>query len=997
MAITIEFLHLVLLDAVFVVILLLALLPLFKFKRAAFAVLKRNFVGYFSSPTGYVFLCLFVALSSFAAFWPHEFFTANLANLNQLNKYLPYIMLVFIPAITMSIWSEERRQGTDELLLTLPAGDFDIVIGKYLAAAAIFTASLLFSQLSNYAVLLSLAMGEVDLGLFLATYVGYWLTGLAMLSIGMVASFLTKNLTIGFILGLIFNLPLVFMKMADAILPSKTVNFMPGTNFARIFSNWSVSAQFDAFGRGVVSLSSVIYFCMIIAVGLYLSMVLIGARHWYGGRDGNSLFWHYLARVTSLFVIALGVTAFFSSHDLIRMDMTDGKISSLSPDTKTLVRNLEVERPIHIDAFISGEVPEQYVKTRLNLISMLKEFEAMAGDNITVNIHNNLEPFSEEAALAEEQFGIRPEPIRTRSRGAIVDEEIILGAAFQCGLQKVVVPFFDYGVPVEYELIRSINTVARTGRKRLGVVRTDAQLTGGFSFAMGQPQQIPKQAIIEELEKQYDVSDVDLTQPVAPDQYDVILAVQPSSLAPEAMDNLIELIKAGTPTAIFEDAVSYFRPEIPGTGQPKQPPGGMFGGMNNRPLPKARIEKLWEVLGITSPGAPGGRAGLFQPDLVWQKYNPYPKLNIQGIPDEWLFVREEPGEEEGLINPKNAITSGLDELFFPFATAIEPTPDSELKFTKLVTTRDLSGTINYDQFVQFQREPNMLKSFRRQRGHLTLAAHIQGGTETAETNADQTAGDAEAETANDDSASETTDTEQAAAEDSSAEEPGEEAKPQINVVYVADIDLMIPAFLRIRARPDEQEDVKWQFENVTFLLNIVDVLSGDTDYIPIRKHKPHYSTLRVVEARVDEAREREFMQAAEFQKKYDEAVEEAERENDATLQKFQDIVDELQKKQREGEEINQVELREKMARLGEQQQVLKRRLEIKKQRFERERERAVERIQRDVDLEIQRTQFVYKIWAVAIPWIPPFLVGVVVFVRRRLREREGIEKSRLRT
>ena len=231
-------------------------------------------------------------------------------------------MLVFIPAITMSIWSEERRQGTDELLLTLPAGDFDIVIGKYLAAAAIFTASLLFSQISNFTVLLSLAMGDVDLGLFLTTYLGYWLTGLAMLSIGMVASFLTKNLTIGFILGLIFNMPLVFMKMAD-VLPSK-VNWplLSNVNLSRLVSDWSIASQFDPFGRGVISLSSVVYFVLIILVGLYLSMVLIGARHWYGGRDGQSLLGHYLVRSIAMVVAGAerGRVLLGSRPDAVRHD-----------------------------------------------------------------------------------------------------------------------------------------------------------------------------------------------------------------------------------------------------------------------------------------------------------------------------------------------------------------------------------------------------------------------------------------------------------------------------------------------------------------------------------------------------------------------------------------------------------------------------------------------------------------------------------------------------
>ncbi|ADB16443.1 multi- copper enzyme maturation ABC-type transport system permease component-like protein [Pirellula staleyi DSM 6068] len=972
-AVLLEMLKLFAVDLLFIGLLAALLLPLAMYRRAAFAVLKRNFVSYFSTPTGYVFLCFFVMATSIAAYWPDAFFVNNLANLDQLSMRLPPIMLLFVPAITMSVWAEERRQGTDELLLTLPATDFDIVLGKYLSAAAIFTVSLLFSQLSNFAVLVSLTLGDVDIGLFFTTYFGYWVMGLAMVALGMIASFISSNLTVSFILGAIFNSILVALAYASVIIGSPAR--------AQSIAHWSVSQRFDDFGRGVVSLSSTMFFASIVMVGLYITIVLIGWRHWFGGKDGKQfILLHFIVRVLALIALLVGVNSILYQFDFIRLDLTEGQVSSLSSDTKKLLRSLGSEgdnRPIVVNAYMSAVVPDEYVKVKYNLVSMLKELERQAGSRVRVRLHDNLENFSDEAVKAEEEYGIRRQTVISRASGAVSEEEFILGVAFTCGLEQVVIPFFTPGVPVEYELIRSISTVAKGDRKTIGVVKTDAQMFEGFSLAGGQPQRIPEQMIIDELRRQYKVEEVDPATPIDTTKYDALLIVQPSTLGPEALANVVNAVQAGQPAAIFEDPAPVVLQSAVGTAMEKQPQGMM--GMGGPPAPKGDIRRLWNVLGIE----PVGDNGREVPGLVvWQDYNPYPRFQqLSGIGPELVFVRDEaPGATGKAFNRSEAVVAGFEELLIPFPTAINPAANSKLVFTELIATgNEKVGTVDFKKLNEAGRD---LLSMRQARGDFTnrkyvLAAWIRGAKTDDEKAADKEADKKEGDKKSPDAPESVTG----------------KAKP-INVIYVCDIDMLDSQFVNLRNQPDQENN--FRFDNVPFVLNVIDAVAGDDRFLQIRSRKPRHSTLRTIETRTAAARNDEMVAAKKYDDEYNKRKDEAKAESDKARAKLQQIITDLENDRKEGKVVDPAEYNTRLQSLALQQQVAERRLAVKNQRLAIERDRQLREIERMRDQEVKSMQNDYKIWATTLPPIPPLLVALVVWARRRIREREGVSRNRMR-
>ncbi len=908
------------------------------------AIFKRDFISYFSNPTGYVFICVFVMLSALAAFWPPEFFNNNLANLDQLSKWMPFILLVFIPAITMSTWSEERRQGTDELLLTIPATDMDVVLGKYKANVAIFTVALLFSMFSIWLVF-SWGLGTPDAGLFLCTYLGYWFLGIAMLAIGMVASFLTKNLTVGFVLGMLLNAPLAIFGVADWIVKD--------AGAAQLISRWSADAQLADFERGVISLSGVTYFVSIAVVMLYLCMVLIGKRHWGTGEDGDSRWGHYLGRALALLVVFGGLNVFFSNYNSLRADVTTEQINSLSKGTEELLgelRNNDDVDTIVVDAYVSPQVPSEYAAHKLNLLGTLQELESMSGGKIRTNIYE-IENFSEEAATADTAFGIAPQRINAMQRGVMTQEEIFMGLAVRHKLDKVVVPFIDKGIPIEYELVRSITTVAQDTRKRVGVIKTDVELFGGFS--MQGPSE--ESQLVTELRKQYDVVEVDPEQPIT-DDFDVLLAVQPSATSPEAMNNIVAAVQRGVPIAVFEDPMPAFW-GAPGTGQPRMAGGGgpmaMFGGGQQQP--KGDINQLWKLLGIE----------MYPDEVILQEYNPYKDYPF---PPDFVFI------DEGLaaygtpqpFNMDQPLSAGMSQVLTIRPGAIRHDDSSKLKFAPLAVTGTLTATVPFDVLQRMEDTSNIPLEQVSTKESYVISALIEGEYE----NTDDLAGSLKLE--------------EDASDAGGADKLAAVVKTPIKAVVVSDIDCLANAFFEIRARGEQSmpnfSDL--DFQNVAYVLNTLDYLAGDDRFVDIRKRTRPHRVLTKIEEATKESRET-------FREVIDKARTDVDDRKQEAQQEFSQKIASI----RDNPNLTE---QEKGMRVVLEQERGSRKLQREIDRMEKDLNREITQTQRKLDRVVRGVQDRYKLYAFILPPILPILLGILVYFHRRNAEREGVAKTRLR-
>lgn len=232
---------------------------------------KRELLAYFASPVAYVVIVIFLLLTGFFTFMLGGFFERGEATLTSFFIWHPWLYLFLVPAVGMRLWSEERRSGTMELLLTMPITPWQAIVGKFLASWIFLAIALILTfpiaLTVNY-------LGSPDNGVIFGSYVGSWLLAGSYLAISCMTSAMTRNQVISFIISVVLCFLLIL------------VGFPPVTNFlyqvlnfkpwlVEIIAAFSVMTHFDGFQKGILDSRDLIFFLSVMVFSLFTTGVII--------------------------------------------------------------------------------------------------------------------------------------------------------------------------------------------------------------------------------------------------------------------------------------------------------------------------------------------------------------------------------------------------------------------------------------------------------------------------------------------------------------------------------------------------------------------------------------------------------------------------------------------------------------------------------------------------------------------------------------------------
>ncbi|WP_295391916.1 Gldg family protein [uncultured Thiodictyon sp.] len=364
---------------------------------------RKELSVFFGSPVAYIFIGAFLAVCLFVFFWVAAFFARNIADARPLFEWMPVLLIFLCAALTMRLWSEERRAGTLETLLTLPVPTWRLVTAKFLAALALVAIALVLTLPLPATIAL---LGPLDWGPVIGAYVATLLLAAAYLSIGLFVSSRTDNPIVALI-GSVLLCAIFYLLGADAL-----TNLF-GNRGAEVLRLLGSGSRFDSITRGVIDLRDLYYYISIVGTFLALTTYSLERLRW--AADSDKPEGH--RRLTLFTVLAaanlLAANLWLNSIDSARADLTQGKLYTISEATRGYLGQLQ--EPLLIRGYFSAQTHPLLAPLVPQIRDLLKEYQVAGGGRVRVEFidpadHPDLE------REAGEQYGIHPVAFQTASK-----------------------------------------------------------------------------------------------------------------------------------------------------------------------------------------------------------------------------------------------------------------------------------------------------------------------------------------------------------------------------------------------------------------------------------------------------------------------------------------------------------------------------------------------------------------------------------------------------
>lgn len=422
---------------------------------------RKEFRASFASPAAYLFLGLFLAACLFVFFWGEAFFARNVADLQPLFDWLPLLLIFLIAALTMRSWSEERRAGTLETLLTSPVTLWQLVLGKFLAVFGLFVIAMVLTL--PLAITVGL-LGPLDTGPVIGGYVATLFLGAAYIAIGLYASSRTDNPIVALMVTVVIAGVLY-------LIGSPLLTGLLGYRSGQLLQLLGSGSRFEAISRGVLDLRDFYYYFAVAGIFLVLNVYALEKLRWVGNPPSPT---HRRRKGITALLVAnlLAANLWLYPLDGVRMDLTEHRLYTLSDVTEQRLASLH--EPLQIKGYFSEKTHPLLAPLVPRLQSLLEEYAARGGSQVQVEfIDPTRDPEAEE--LAARRYGVQPVPFQTASRyesaivNAYFDVVIAYGDDYErLGFRDLIEVKSrgesDLAVALknpEYEITRAIDRLAR--------------------------------------------------------------------------------------------------------------------------------------------------------------------------------------------------------------------------------------------------------------------------------------------------------------------------------------------------------------------------------------------------------------------------------------------------------------------------------------------------------------------------------------------------------